>query len=189
MSRQQSIIADIEELNALKVVAGALTEISAKKINTLRTSFTEGSAFYDDMRILYALVKTSARKRGAESTPRPEELKTLLVGLTSNQHFYGALNQDVIESLTTDHVDEDVVIIGRTGRSLVERMGRLRGRNVRMVLFQHDVPQTREVNLLLHIFGTYDRVLFYYPRYISVFEQHVEKLDIAELPATEGDGQ
>jgi ATP synthase F1 gamma subunit len=184
MSRQEEIKKDLLETEAVQFVAGALTEIAAKKIKEVRDTFKNSRAFYDELRTLYALVKSASlqiEKNSAVLNVKKAE-KTLLVAITSNHRFYGALNRDVMDASSegAKYTKGDLLVVGKTGAVLLNGLN-LKSTITRSLIFERDIPSKSEMRKFTDELSHYDRILFYYPQFITILTQHIASVDFLEL--------
>jgi len=176
----------LADLSMLKTVTAAFGDISALKIQSLRQAFEQNSLFYEQVSQLYHSITLSATihkyntdKKKKQPTFKP---KTLRVALTSNHRFYGTSNRDVIERFFEESasVDEDRLIIGLTGKDFASAKTGFPAYNI--IIFQNDNPPKIEVDTVLSLARPYDRVYIYFPRFVNMLTQKVDRVDIAYSP-------
>ncbi|OGG53758.1 hypothetical protein A2851_02640 [Candidatus Kaiserbacteria bacterium RIFCSPHIGHO2_01_FULL_53_29] len=186
MSRVEHIRRDLEDYRAAQFITGALQDISAMRMQATRKEFEKNIGFFKDMQQLYRIVKAYA----VRTIPRgksPKSRKThLYVAITSNKHFYGTLNRDIIFSLLEklpDAKGKDCLIVGETGWQYIkdtEHEGRCK-----RILFKDDMPTTQESDALLQRLNGFERVFVFYPKFVNPFRQDVTMVDITETPDLE----
>lgn len=182
MSRLTEHTKRIEEFEAAEVTAGALQDINAIRMQSIRRRFEKNRAFYDEIRELYRIVRASAL-REHPSTETAVQERLLLVAVTSDRRFAGTLTRDIISTLIAKLAEAPqaaCLIIGRIGWQYFEQAGYAsRGRQA---IVAGDMPTREEFTFLLHRFAQFDRVLVYYSRFINSFHQEVAFEDITEYP-------
>lgn len=165
------------DLESVKFITGALRDISAIELKHLREEFNRNDRFYQDMRKLYHVVGSIAEQEGL---PRVHTRTgpTLYVAFTSNRHFYGSLNNDVMRRLVENTNNQDrCLVVGETGKTYWKRAGRRR-KEVEFVQFRDDSPTLGETHEFLEYVNSYSRVFVFYPGFVSVFKQEARMLDI-----------
>lgn len=180
----------LADLTLLKTVTAAFGDISALRIQSLREAFEQNSLFYEQVSQLYHSITLSANihkyitdKKKNKSVYKP---KTLRVALTSNHRFYGTSNRDVMDRFFEEStvIDEDRLIIGLTGKDFAS--GKIGFPAYNMIVFQNDNPPKIEVEAVLNLSRPYDRVFVYYPRFVNMITQKVDRVDIAYSPKDVG---
>lgn len=178
------------DLSMLQTVTAAFGDISALKIQSLREAFEQNSLFYEQVSQLYHSITLSATihkyikdKKKTQSLYKP---KTLRVALTSNHRFYGTSNRDVMVRFFEESasVDEDRLVIGLTGKDFASAKAGFPAYNI--IIFQNDNPPKIEVDAVLNLCRPYDRIFMYFPRFVNMLTQKVDRLDIAYSPKDVG---
>lgn len=182
------VIADIKEqlydLTTFKHIAAAFTEAAAVKLRNIRSQFTKNARFYNEITYLYHLVEVNAKRdnvtMNSQNTPSPQIPKLLSVALTSNRRFFGALNNEIIETfLASSQKDRsERLVIGKTGLDYL-RSAQYQGKYEKLV-FKTDLPDSQEIGEFLKLADVCDRVLVYYPKFISFLKQTVGVADITQ---------
>ncbi len=174
-------------LEALQFVTSTFFELSAEKIGRLRREFEKNRKFFEEVSGLYEAVRRAAAKAKGEhgSTARG---RSVAVAFTSNAHFYGSVNADVVRALV-DHIaqapEEEILVIGNTGKSFMEGYG-LHGRAGEFFSFAGDDPTREEIRQFLDRVAPYEHVRVFHPSFVNVFTQTVGELDITHAPPEYG---
>lgn len=185
------VIADIKEqlsdLSTFKHIAAAFTEAAAVKLRNIRTQSARNARFYEEITYLYHLVEVNAKRNKISVENQvlyPSAPKLLSVALTSNMRFFGALNYEIIQSfLVSSQKDRsEKLVIGKTGLDYL-RSAKYQGKYEKFV-FREDLPDSQEIEEFLKLADTYDRVLVYYPKFISFLKQTVGVADITQKIVT-----
>lgn len=181
---------ELEHVEAAKYITRALRDISANKMRGMRETFARNHAFYNDIRELYALVRSRAAKARAEAGAETEDaaeagiqrMQSLSVAVTSNKRFYGGLNTKVMDAFTEqlDRRKGRHIVIGKTGRQYLA--GTRYERRAEYLSFEVDNPNENELARFLNIIRSHDRILVFYPRFVNVFRQDAAVIDIAQAP-------
>ena len=99
MSRLTEYRQLVEEYDAAEITAGALEDISALRMQAIRSGFEKNRSFFDGIGSLYRTVQSVASKeiKGKETHKKDRHL---YVAITSNKRFYGNLMREVITALS-----------------------------------------------------------------------------------------
>ncbi len=175
---------ELEELETIRFITGALFEVSAENISRLRSSFEKNRLFYTDISELYHLVKQSALLRGdIKNNETATKVQGISVAFTSNSRFYGSINSDVMETFL-EHVrvtKRDCVVIGNTGKVFMSNYPEEKDR-VSYFSFEGDRPTVKEMRQFLKTVSEYGQVYVFHPSFVNVFTQNVSVLDITHTP-------
>lgn len=171
-------------LEALHFVTGTFFELSAEKIGRLRRDFEKNRTFFEEIAGLYEAIRRAAAKAKKGETSESAG-RSIAVAFTSNAHFYGSINAEVVRSFVA-HVeqtpDEELLVIGRTGQSFMEGY-ELRGRACDFFSFEGDDPTREEIRSVLERLAPYQHVFVFHPSFVNVFTQNAAMLDITHAPA------
>ncbi len=171
----------IEDIAAARYISGTLRDISAIELGSLMQEFGKNNMFYSELTELYQLVWHLARQR-TEEGPEKTQQRSLYVAYTTNRHFYGALNRNIMSLFKEKTGSEDsCLIIGDMGRQLWRSQAKKR-KNLDYMSFSGDVPTKEEQKAFIERVSAYDRVLVFYPRFVSVFQQRAAMVDISFRP-------
>lgn len=180
---------ELDSIQTAKFIAATLRDISAIQMRSIRDSFKSNRSFYVEISELYSLVKLHAARVQYDHKTRTLDANTpstLAVAITSNKRFYGSLNGDVIETFF-EYIEEqpqaDLLIVGDTGSRYVKRS--IYAEKCKTLAFEDDDPTVDEMNFLLSATSKYEKVLVFYPRFVSVFKQEPAILDITYTPTPE----
>jgi F0F1-type ATP synthase gamma subunit len=189
IATQRQAIRDIE---SVQYITGALRDISAVQLSGLRDRFLKNTLFFDELRALYRLVWRIATVNNRLSALEQSAKGTLYIAYTTNKHFYGSLNADVMQAfLLGTSTKDEVCIIGSTGKGIWGNIGKKR-KSVSYVSFADAMPNTDEIRDLLVRITPFAHVYVFYPGFLSVHEQKATNLDITFRPSAkemEGDGE
>ena len=166
---------EIKELEDLAAVTNSFTEINSIKIRKIRASFERNRSFYEEVQAVYHLVNLYARR-----SPRKSRAGTLCLAVTSNSRFYGNLNLMVIDEFQkeTQRIKTDLLIVGRTGIAYANSKKNFP--KFEPIRFEKDFPTPDEVGRLAKNVGGYEKVLVYYPKFLTIFSQKVGSSDITQ---------
>ena len=176
MPQIEKLKAEIKNEEALYRLAGAFTEVSAAKIGMLKQKFEKNQSFYQEVSDLYRLVKSS-------SNPQKTASKGVLsVAMTTNNRFYGVINLEVMKKFLgeTTGPKPERLVIGKIGNAYLQSIG-FKEKVEKMVLAD-DVPQMADLEKLLTLSKSYQKVLLYHPRFQTVYTQTPTVTDIAFSP-------
>jgi len=173
---------ELRQTSTLKLISNSLAEISAIKIKTIRESFEKNSLFYEEISELYHAVKLlRSAEIEREQKKRKKALKlsrNVHVALTSNQHFYGTLNFEIINKFyeNTKNTKGEKIIVGKTGKEYLEAISGI-GSFI-SIIYEKDLPKDAEIKEFIEKIKIYDRVYIYYPKFMSIVSQKVDVVDI-----------
>jgi ATP synthase F1 gamma subunit len=171
----------IEDLRSAKYITGTLRDISAIEIKRVRDEFDRNEHFASELRGLYQLVWSLGELAGDKST-QAKSSQVLYVAYTTNRHFYGAVNHNVMHKFINDtNTSDRCLIIGDTGKEIWLSGARKR-REVSFMSFNEDSPNTQETTDFIHRTEGYSHVLVYFPGFVSVFVQEPQILDVTFRP-------
>jgi ATP synthase F1 gamma subunit len=152
----------------------------------VRKQFETNARFFAGIREVYGIVK--AHGRDLPDAGRGEVLqrtrnRDIYIALTSNKRFYGTLNRDIMRSLVRvmgTASGSDFLVVGQTGAQYLESTG-FHGTITRME-FVDDTPDPYEMQNILSLIDTYNRVFVVYPKFVNTFRQDIAMTDITQTP-------
>ncbi len=170
----------IEDIAVARYISGTLRDISAIELGGLMQKFGTNNMFYNELIELYQIVWRLAQQR--EDQEKKREPRSLYVAYTTNRHFYGALNRNIMHLFKNKTGTQDhCLVIGDTGRNAW--MAHRKKREVLNYLsFKNDMPTEEETRSFIKHVAPYDRVFVFYPRFVSVFSQQAAMVDISFRP-------
>lgn len=181
MSRVTEQKQRIEDIESARYITGALRDISAIELKNLRKKFERNDIFYTELRELFQLVWRIASANKVDVSTLQGK-KSLYIAYTTNRHFYGSLNHDVIHKFIegTD-AQSNCLVIGDTGKQLWTSRAQKR-REIQYLSFKDDTPNIEEITNLMNKVKEYKHVYVFYPGFTSIFHQDVEMVDITFRP-------
>lgn len=184
----EEIRKELNDVETLKLMSGALLEVSALRIKSFKSDFERNRSFFDEMNNLYNLIKVSVSKQKHVISKIKKDSKTILIAVTSNNRFYGRLNSDVVNVLLSEfnkNLNAHLLVIGTTGKRYLEE-GELPVRQTEYLVFKEDYPTPLEMQMFLEKTKSFKRVFVCYPKFINLFMQEAVVVDITHTPQ-EGD--
>jgi len=171
----------IDDIAAARYITGTLRDIATIELQGLQKKFNLNTTVYTELRDLYQLVWRIS-KQESNANEKKSQAKRLYVAFTTNRHFYGSLNQNVIDAFSNaTGAKDDCLIIGTTGKTLWMNKRKKRSKLTYMT-FEDDMPTQEEIQAFLARTKAYDHVFVCYPAFISVFQQEARITDISFLP-------
>lgn len=170
----------LDESISLKLVAQAYSEISAIKLQKIRSSIEKNRTFFQEISELFHIVKIAAAKQGLTVTTKKRGSISILI--TSNHHFYGRLENELIKFfvINTTKFRTDRMVVGRTASEFLHTMGYFHP--YQYFTFKDDLPDIAEIrNLVVNLNG-YQQISVYYSRMQSVLVQEPHVVDIVQRP-------
>lgn len=180
IKEQRQHIADIA---TARYITGTLRDIALTELGGLQKRFARNTQVYSELRDLFQVVWRIADRRGTSATLPTGARKHLYVAYTTNRHFYGSLNHNIMRVfMDATGTRDECLIIGDTGRALWFEHAKKRSKTT-YLSFADDVPTEREVYSFLDRVAGYDQVYVCYPAFVSVYEQQAQIVDITFRPA------
>ncbi len=173
----------IEAVQAARDITGALRDIAAIELKGVRDQFERNAQFSEELKDLFGLVTSIAESREGRVPLAASRDTVLHVAYTTNRHFYGSLNHNVMATfVAATNTKDRCLIIGDTGKQywLSQAKKRL---EVSFISFSGDMPTMEETLAFLERVAPYTRVNVFFPSFVSVFRQEIRTLDITFRPA------
>lgn len=179
MSTIKQINEQLEDTEGLKMVAQAYTEISALKLNKIRHGIEKNRTFFQEITEVYHSVNIEAAKKRIQLRPKKGTISVLI---TSNQHFYGALEKDLVKFfvLNTTKFATDRIIIGSTAQEFLKSFNYFHP--YQKVILKHDMPSSEEMENIIKKVIDYDQIMIYYSRMHSILTQEPHVVDVVQKP-------
>lgn len=182
---------ELSEAVTLQFISETFTEVNALKIKKIRAAFENNRRFYEDITRVYHAVKLNAGKKKileAETAEKKKRIKktrteekVAYVAITSNSHFYGTLNLNVMRKFHSDTENlksGSLVVTGQTGADYLR--GDPKFPKFKSIIFKKDTPGREEILNLLDLTRGFDQVILYYPQFVTIVTQKVAVLDITQ---------
>ena len=176
---------ELKDVQTAKFITSMLRDISAIKMRNIKDKFKKNDTFFAEISNLYNLVKLQELKQLHKDKKRKKEHGSsmlLSVAITSNKHFFGSLNNNVMENFLKEIEKKvgDTLIIGNTGKQYISDIKNKK--KYKFMSFKDDNPTDEELGMFLERIKHYGRVVIFYPSFISVFRQGVKTVDITQKP-------
>ena len=158
----------LEEGNSLKQIAQAYSEIANLKIKRIRGEVERNRIFFEEISKVFGLIKRLAIQQKI-SIIKPKQTISLI--LTSNQHFSGSINADLIDFyiLNTQKIATDRIILGKAAIEYFKTTKIFN--NYQEILLAKDQPNSAELINLVNIIRDYNQVLVIYSSMKSLLVQ------------------
>ena len=120
-----------------------------------------------------------AAKRKIQLRPKKGTVSILL---TSNHHFYGGLEKDLVKFFITNTTkfQTDKIIIGSTAAEFLKSFNYLHP--YQQVILKEDLPSAEELRGFVSKIVDYEQIMIYYSRMHSVLTQEPHVVDIVQKP-------
>lgn len=170
----------LEESTSLKLVAQAYSEISAIKLQKIRSTIERNRNFFQEISELFHIIKVAAAKKNILVSNKKRGSVSIL--LTSNHHFYGRLENELIKFfvVNTSKFRTDRIVVGRTASEFLHTMGYFHP--YQYFSFKDDLPDIAEIRKLVVNLNGYQQISVYYSRMQSVLVQEPHVVDIVQRP-------
>lgn len=178
------ILEQLDELSSLELLAEVFTDIARARLDRVRAGIEKNRIFVAEIAKILHVVRVSAEAQGLSASRRKKISASLL--LTSNKRlYYGNLDTKVVDfyiahTQYTGYVDRFVV--GSVGIDILE--GRSYPFPFEQLVFSGDLPNLTELAGLTAKLNDYQKVIVYYPRFMSVLTQQPSFVDITGLVAS-----
>ncbi|MDD2823559.1 MAG: F0F1 ATP synthase subunit gamma [Candidatus Daviesbacteria bacterium] len=181
MSTVKQIREQLDASESLKLVAQAYTEISALKLEKIRSGIEKNRDFFQEITEVYHVVNTEASKLKLQLRPKKGTVSVLI---TSNQHFYGALEKELVKFfvLNTTKFATDRVVIGSTAKEFLQSFNYFHP--YQQVILKTDIPTSEEMKSIVDKVSGYEQILIYYSRMHSILTQEPHVVDVVQKPPT-----
>lgn len=165
----------LEEGKSLKSIAQSYAEIANLKIKAIRSQVERNRLFFQEISKIYALVRRLSAKKGL-TIKKPKKLVTVLI--TSNYHFYGTINFDLIQFFikNTQKLETERIIIGGTALEYFKATNIFMDQKT--VLLKQDIPDNNELSMLIELIKQYTQVLIVHSTFKSLLIQESVVTDI-----------
>lgn len=181
MSAINALREDLAHTQTAQFVTTMLRDISATKLQSIRAAYEANAAYYAELHEKVSMLQQYVVANNIKLDQSKK--KRVYVALTSNRRFYGTLNSEVIKQLQAQVGDDqtaDCVVVGQTGRQLLQRLP-LAAR-VNYEAFLKDEPTPQEIQRVIASLRMYDEVLVIHPTFINAFEQTAKLTDLTHVP-------
>ncbi len=180
MALLKQITGILEEETALKLVAQTYGELALTKLQRIRSTIEKNRDFVREVGQTYYLIKAMSAVEG--KTPKNKK-GTISLLLTSNNHFYGDLENQLIK-LYASHTPEfetDRVVVGQTAAEYLRAVGYRYPFEEKV--FRSDLPENQELAGMVDRIQNYERVFVYHSRMQSILVQQPTFTDLTGSPA------
>lgn len=167
----------IEDGDSLRLISQALSEISALRLNKIRTSTEHNRSFFAEISKVYHMIKIIAAQKKIHL---PSNNKTISVLLTSNFKFTGFASNQLIRYFVKNSslFATDRLVIGRSGNQALSIVANTL--SFQPLNFKDDLPSYAELKTLANIIISYEKVLVFYTKFESMLSQNPAVTDIKE---------
>lgn len=179
MSTVKQINSALEDSESLKMVAQSYTEISALKLEKIRAGIEKNRSFFQEITEVYHVVNIEAAKRKIQIMPKKGTVSILI---TSNHHFYGGLERDLVKFFISNTIKftTDKIVIGSTAQEFLRSFNY--AQNFQQVILKNDLPTAEEIRSLVSKIINYEQIMIYYSRMQSVLTQEPHVVDLVQKP-------
>lgn len=206
MSILSELKADLTQVSTFKTIAETFVEINALKIKRIRAEFDKNRRFFSEITRLYHTIKQSAARKnmklvlpeGGKKTKKAKGTATeltaskrvLLVAVTSNSRFYGALNQKVVEAYFQEiqsrpadpsrrgRGEIDFLVIGQSGADSLKILAK--NLPFKSLKFKKETARAAEIESFTAETLSYDEIRVYYPKFLTILSQEPSVVDITQ---------
>ncbi len=173
----RQIQAILEQAESLKTISVAYTEIASAKLKKIRGLVEKNRYFLENLASVYQVVKQVANKKNILPV---RNNKTISIVITSNYHFYGNVNTNLIayfvEAMKARPTDQ--IIIGKTAFEWLKSSRY--NKSYTPILLSRDYPTLEELSKLVSLIKDYSQVLVFYSQLKSVMVQVPTFKDITQ---------
>lgn len=179
MSTVKQINDQLEDSESLKMVAEAYTEIAALKLAKIRTGIEKNRLFFQEMTEVYHIVNVEVAKKNLQIRPKKGTVSILI---TSNYHFYGGMEKDLVKFfiVNTSKFETDRIGIGLTAQEFLKSFNYFDPRQ--QVIFKEDLPSAEELQAFVAKITGYEQIMIFHSRMHTVLTQAPHVVDIVQKP-------
>jgi F0F1-type ATP synthase gamma subunit len=182
MSAVHELQEELVQTETAQFVTTMLRDISATRLQSIRTIFDANKTYYTELHTLMALVQAYATGAGVKLDEARFGTGKIYVVVTSNKRFYGQLNYQVIKDFVA-HLQADPtaqgLVIGLTGQQLLERV--TLPHPVSMMSFATETPTSDEITTVIAALHRYNEVMVIHPTFINSFRQEPLLTDVTHV--------
>lgn len=177
----KEIDAALEEGQSLKQITQAYSEVANLKIKRIRSEVERNRIFFEEIASVFALIKKLAIKRKVNIV-KPKKTVSLII--TSNYHFYGTINSDLIDFFlpNTEKLQTDKILIGKVAVDFFRASKKVSNYQqtgtTQEVILKKDQPTAEELVSLVNMIKDYEQVLVFYSSMKSLLTQQPTMTDI-----------
>lgn len=183
MYQVDKIKGNLVEVRSLQLLAEVLTDVARTRLDRVRDSVEHNRVYVGEIAKVLHIVRITAEIRGLSGQRKKKASASLL--LTSNKRlYYGDLDVKVVDfyAAHTSYLGfADRFVIGTVGADILT--SRKYPFPVESVVFKADMPNQMELSVLSKKLVDYQKVLVYYPRFMTVLSQLPSLVDITGLTA------
>lgn len=173
----KQLTAIIDQGVSLKLISQAYTEIASSKLKRIRDQVEKDRYFLEDLAKVYQVVKQVAAARRALPA---KNNKAISIVITSNYHFYGNVNSNLIKffiaSMNSNPTEQ--IVIGKTALEYLQ--GVKYPQKYEAVVLKTDSPTLAELNQLVARVKNYSQINVYFAKLKTVMQQNPTVTDITQ---------
>lgn len=179
MNTVKQVKDQLQDSESLKMVAQAYTEISALKLQKIRAGIEKNRSFFQEITEVYHTINVEAAKKHLALRPKKGTVSILI---TSNQHFYGGLEKDLVKFfiVNTTKFQTDKIVIGSTAGEFLRSFNYFSP--YQQITLKNDLPAAEEIRSLVTKIINYEQIMIYYSRMHSILTQEPHVVDIVQKP-------
>lgn len=182
MSRIKELQGDLQQTETAQFVTAMLRDISATRLQAIRTAYEKNISYYNELHDLMSLIKYQANKKGVVV---PANNKTIYIAVTANRRFYGAVNNRVIKTLKKIVLENkdtlDFHIVGQTGVQVAKNDEVLKKIPFQETIFSGEEASSKDVSDIIEGVRMYGDVKIIHPLFINSFQQDVVVSDLTHV--------
>lgn len=170
MASLKEIKKELETIKTIKEITSIYYEIANLRMKEIKESVLKNRAFFDELIKTYQRIRTAfvvgLKKRAEEVIKEKEKKNQVLVFLSANEFLYGSLILDVWKEIQGffNPKRDDLVVIGRIGKYLVER-----SRLKKFYYFELDdaKPEVEKIGQIVELIKNYQKILVFHGKYMG----------------------
>lgn len=174
----------LEEAESLEVLSEVFTDVARMRLERMRAGVERNRIYVGEIAKVLHIVRVTAEQQGL-SAKREKKVSASLL-LTSNKRlYYGDLDVKVVDFYTAHTAYSafaDRFVVGSVGTDILA--GRKYPFPYESISFEKDMPSQAELAQLSKQLVEYQKVLVYYPRFLTVLSQLPSLVDITGLTAS-----
>jgi ATP synthase F1 gamma subunit len=198
MQNKQSLIQEIELVNALKYVTQAYQEISVMRMQRIRSAVLKTREFLESLSVVFYDVKKSydsyikemiKAKKGEDIsllTLLPKNGKSITIFISANEKMMGDITLKVFRNFLGEvqKNDTDVMIIGKIGRDMYKQSGI--HKPIIYLEAADDVVKIEDIQRIAYYIVNYSKINVFYGKFESLVTQTPVKSNLSGENPFEG---
>jgi len=186
MATLKEIKENLKALSHIELITRTYQDIANLRMNKIRQRVLDNREFIEELSRVYSLAKksyiASLKKLGAGKIKKSfikRRKGKVVVFLSSNEHFYGALLLDIWREILNYLAENkaDLAVVGRIGKYLAEKSGF--GPATVYFELDDDNPEREKVGRIIEFIKNYEEIIVFHGKFQTILSQKVVQSNIS----------